>query len=43
MPYGGYKTSGLGFEAGIEGLKEFTRLKTVLIDTSDKPNTWAYD
>lgn len=43
MPYGGYKTSGLGFEAGIEGLKEFTRLKTVLIDTSDTPNTWAYD
>ncbi len=41
MPYGGYKVSGLGFEAGMEGLKEFTRVKTVLIDTSDKPELWA--
>ncbi len=40
MPYGGYKVSGLGFEAGIEGLKEFTRVKTVLIDTTDTPTTW---
>lgn len=43
MPYGGYKASGLGFEAGMEGLKEFTRIKTVLVDTSDTPNTWAID
>ena len=43
MPYGGYKTSGLGFEAGMEGLREFTRIKTVLIDTSDTPETWAVD
>ena len=43
MPYGGYKVSGLGFEAGMEGLKEFTRIKTVLIDTSDTPETWAVD
>lgn len=43
MPYGGYKTSGLGFESGIEGLKEFTKIKTVLIDTSDQPNPWVYE
>jgi acyl-CoA reductase-like NAD-dependent aldehyde dehydrogenase len=43
MPYGGYKVSGLGFESGIEGLKEFTRIKTVLIDTTDKPADWVYE
>jgi aldehyde dehydrogenase (NAD+) len=43
MPYGGYKVSGLGFESGIEGLKEFTRIKTVLVDTSDQPATWAFE
>lgn len=43
MPYGGYKVSGLGFESGIEGLKEFTRIKTVLVDTSDQPDTWALE
>jgi len=41
MPYGGYKVSGLGFEAGMEGVKEFTRIKTVLIDTSDTATPWA--
>jgi len=43
MPYGGYKVSGLGFESGIEGLKEFTRIKTVLVDTSNEPVTWALE
>jgi len=41
MPYGGYKVSGLGFEAGMAGLKEFTRVKTVLMDTSGRPELWA--
>ena len=43
MPYGGYKLSGLGFECGIEGLKEFSHIKTVLIDTSDQVERWALD
>lgn len=43
MPYGGYKVSGLGFECGIEGLKEFTKIKTVLMDTSNEPEGWALD
>ncbi len=28
-PFGGYKQSGIGREGGIEGIKEFTQLKTV--------------
>lgn len=43
MSYGGWKLSGLGFESGMECLKEFTRLKTVITDISGEPNTWALD
>ncbi|MFO7946937.1 MAG: aldehyde dehydrogenase family protein [Armatimonadota bacterium] len=43
MSYGGYRQSGLGFESGIECIHEFTRLKTVIADTSGEPNTWALD
>ena len=43
MSYGGHKVSGLGFESGVECLHEFTRLKTVVMDLSGKPNTWVWD
>jgi aldehyde dehydrogenase (NAD+) len=39
-PYGGYKASGLGFEAGVEALETFTKLKTVWINLDDSPNPW---
>lgn len=32
-PYGGYKSSGWGRENGIEAIKDFTQVKTVVIDT----------
>ncbi len=32
MPYGGFKQSGFGRELGREGLLEYTRLKSVVID-----------
>lgn len=31
-PYGGYKWSGIGKENGLEALKEFTQVKTVIVD-----------
>ncbi len=43
MSYGGYKASGLGFESGIECLHELTRPKSVVIDVTEQPNTWATD
>lgn len=30
-PFGGYKTSGIGREKGIEALYEYTQLKTVSV------------
>ena len=33
MPFGGYKSSGIGRENGIEALKEFTQVKSVWIET----------
>lgn len=31
-PYGGYKSSGVGRENGLESIKEFTQVKTVVVD-----------
>ena len=33
FPFGGYKQSGIGRESGLEGLYEFTEIKTVHINT----------
>ena len=33
-PFGGYKRSGLGRENGLEGIREYLRVKSVWIDTS---------
>ena len=36
-PFGGIKDSGYGKEAGIESIKEYTRIKTTWCNSSDKP------
>ena len=36
-PFGGIKDSGYGKEAGVESIKDYTRVKTVWFHTSDKP------
>jgi aldehyde dehydrogenase (NAD+) len=35
-PFGGYKASGLGREGGIEAIKAFTEVKTVMLPTTDE-------
>jgi (Z)-2-((N-methylformamido)methylene)-5-hydroxybutyrolactone dehydrogenase len=35
-PFGGYKASGYGRENSLEALREFTQVKSVMIDTSGK-------
>jgi aldehyde dehydrogenase (NAD+) len=34
-PFGGYKQSGLGREKGVEALRHYTQLKTVIVDLED--------
>ena len=36
-PFGGMKDSGYGKEAGIESIKDYTRIKTIWFNTSDEP------
>ena len=36
-PFGGIKDSGYGKEAGIESIKEYTRIKTTWCNSSEKP------
>ena len=36
-PFGGMKDSGYGKEAGIESIKDYTRIKTIWYNTSEKP------
>lgn len=36
LPYGGYKSSGLGRENGLEVLREYTELKTVVVELADQ-------
>jgi len=36
-PFGGMKDSGYGKEAGIESIKDYTRIKTTWFNTSQKP------
>ena len=38
-PFGGIKDSGYGKEAGVESIKEYTRIKTTWYNSSDKPLT----
>ena len=39
-PVGGYKQSGFGHEYGMEAGLEYTRLKTVWVDTNDNTGNW---
>ena len=36
-PFGGIKDSGYGKEAGIDSIKDYTRVKTTWFYTSDEP------
>ena len=36
-PFGGYKDSGLGRECGAESVLDYTRVKTLWINTSQAP------
>lgn len=41
LPFGGYKQSGMGRERGFETLKQYTEVKSIIVNTSDRPvNPW---
>ncbi|MBP2150971.1 aldehyde dehydrogenase [Xanthobacter flavus] len=37
LPYGGFKMSGIGRENGLEVLKEYTEVKTIVVELSSEP------
>ena len=37
VPFGGYKTSGLGREGGHEGIDAFLETKTIMVNLGDSP------
>jgi len=37
-PFGGFKASGSGKEDGIEAIRDYTRVKSVIVDISSKPD-----
>jgi aldehyde dehydrogenase (NAD+)/betaine-aldehyde dehydrogenase len=37
VPFGGYGLSGLGREGGLDAIRDYTRSKSVWINTSDEP------
>jgi aldehyde dehydrogenase (NAD+) len=34
LPYGGFKASGIGRENGLDALREYTQVKSVVVDTT---------
>jgi aldehyde dehydrogenase (NAD+) len=34
LPYGGFKSSGIGRENGLDALREYTQVKSVVVDTT---------
>jgi aldehyde dehydrogenase (NAD+) len=36
-PFGGYKQSGIGREKGVEALRHYTQLKTVIVSMTGAP------
>ena len=42
-PFGGYEASGHGRSSGVEALEEYTQVKSVWVETAEKPNqTFGY-
>jgi acyl-CoA reductase-like NAD-dependent aldehyde dehydrogenase len=39
--FGGHKHSGIGVEFGLNGIKEYTQLKTICIDLGTEPINWV--
>jgi aldehyde dehydrogenase (NAD+) len=42
VPFGGFKSSGLGKENGTLAINEYTRVKVVWVNTSDEPRSDAF-